>query len=156
MLNHNLIFYFALTAVMLPVAAQAACPKDNTIFACTTTNGKFVEVCDAGKVIQYTFGRSGETPELALSVPRDQASTFQWPGVGRYINYSVKIPNDNTTYQVFTSAERLFEGDEDTDASYTAGINVEVDGRHVATVDCKMDTVIDNMEGIDLKSDFED
>lgn len=107
-------------------------------------------------MIQYTFGRPGKTPELALSVPRESASTFQWPGVGRYINYSVKIPNDNTTYQVFTSAERLFEGDEDTDASYTAGINVEVDGRHVATVDCKMDTVIDNMEGIDLKSDFED
>jgi hypothetical protein len=93
---------------------------------------------------------------LALSIPRDQASTFQWAGVGRYINYSVTIQNGNTTYQVFTSAERLFDGDEDSDPSYTAGINVEVDGRHVATVDCKMDTVIHNMESIDLKSDFED
>ena len=156
MSRHAVVAGLALSAVMLPVAAQSACPSDSTIFACTTTNGKFVEVCDAGQVIRYTFGRPGKTPELALSVPRDQASTLQWPGVGRYINYGVTIPNGNTTYQVFTSVERLFEGDEDSDGSYTAGINVEVDRRHVATVDCKTDTVIDNMEGIDLKSDFED
>ena len=146
-------FSLAMIAGMLPGASQSACPTDNTIFACTTTNGKFVEVCEAGKVIQYTFGRPSKTPELALSVPRESASTFQWAGVGRYINYSVTISNGNANYQVFTSAERLFNGDEDSDPSYTAGINVEVDGRHVATVDCKTDTVIDNMEGIDLKPD---
>jgi hypothetical protein len=151
MFRDTLVAGLALTAVMLPVAAQAACPSDSTIFACTTTNGKFVEVCEAGKVIQYTFGRRGQTPELALSVPRDQASTFQWAGVGRYISYSVTIPNGNTRYQVFFSVDRLSETQE-----IEAGINVEFDGTHVATVDCKMDTVIHNMEGIDLKSDFED
>lgn len=151
MSRNAVVASLALTAVILPVAVQAACPGDSTIFSCTTTNRKFVEVCEAGKVIQYTFGRRGKTPELALSAPRNKASTFQWPGVGRYINYSVTIPNGNTTYQVFFSADRLTEEHE-----IEAGINVEVDGEHVATVDCKPSSVIHNMEGIDLKSDFED
>jgi hypothetical protein len=51
MSRNAVVASLALSAVMLPVAAQSACPADNTIFACTTTNGKFVEVCEAGKVI---------------------------------------------------------------------------------------------------------
>ena len=43
----------------------------NTIFSCTTTKGKVVEVCDSGKTTDYSFGKKGTKPELALSVPRD-------------------------------------------------------------------------------------
>lgn len=153
-MSHRALFScLALTAAMLPIAAQSVCPSDNTIFACTTTKGKFVEVCDSGKVIRYIFGRRGQTPELSLSVPRESASTFQWAGIGRHMHYSVTIPNGNTHYRVFSSVDRLMEDDEDNNSRFEAGIAVEVDGRHVVTVDCVPDTVTDNLEGIDLKPD---
>ena len=68
--------------------AFAKCATGNkTIFSCTTAKGKLIEVCDAGKTITYSFGNPQTTPEIALNVPRDKATTFQWAGVGRYLSY---------------------------------------------------------------------
>ncbi len=33
--------------------------------------------------------------------------TWQWKGIGRYINYSVSIPNGNYLYRVFTSFDKM-------------------------------------------------
>ena len=72
----------------------AACPNQNkTVFNCTTTNNKVIQVCDAGNTISYSFGKANATPELAIAVPRIKVTTYQWEGFGRYENYAINIPN---------------------------------------------------------------
>lgn len=127
-------------------SAFAACPTaKSTVFACTTTKGKAVEVCDAGKTIQYSFGPKGGKPELALNVPRAAASTSQWHGIGSTMYYSVTVPNGKTTYEVSNAIDR-------NSGHQSAGIDVSVAGKPVARVECKVNTVVDNIEGIDLRS----
>ena len=128
-------------------AASVACGGNKTIFACTTTKGKAVEVCDSGETLQYSFGKKGDTPELAISVPRSNASTFQWDGTGNRMTYSVQIPNGNTVYEVFTAIDRMSDHHE-----MAAGINVEVAGKHATTLTCQVDTVVQDLEGIALKA----
>ncbi|MBK1620719.1 hypothetical protein CKO42_20255 [Lamprobacter modestohalophilus] len=115
------------------------------MFYCKTTNHKEVEVCDAGKQIRYCFGRPGQMPELTLTVPRASALTGQWNGIGRYIHYSLTIPNGAVRYSVFFSADRLTEHHK-----LDAGVDVEKDGQHLATVSCQTTTLEQRLEGIDL------
>ena len=127
----------------------AACEAGiKTVFQCTATNNKQIEVCDAGKTINYSFGKHGKKPELALSVPRDQATTFQWHGIGRYINYSVSIPNGSYTYTVYTSIDKLEENEA---KGFEAGVMVEKSDEHLVTVICRDTTVVEALEGIDLR-----
>lgn len=109
---------------------------------------KQIEVCDAGKTISYSFGKRGKKPELALSVPRHQATTFQWHGIGRHINYSVSIPNGAYTYTVYTSLDKLERNE---DKAFEAGVSVEKKQSHLATVICRDHTVVDDIQGIDLQ-----
>lgn len=127
--------------------ASATCPGSTTIFACTTTKGKAVEVCDSGDTLQYSFGKKGDAPELAISVPRSMASTYQWDGTGSNIAYSVQIPNGNTVYEVFTAVNRMSD-----EHDMTAGINVEVAGKRAATLACQTETLVHDLEGVDLKA----
>ncbi|MGB6007773.1 hypothetical protein [Castellaniella sp.] len=126
--------------------APTACLNSKLVFACTTTKGKAVEICDSDDILQYSFGTKGHYPELSLSVPRSEASTFQWDGRGSEITYSVQIPNGDTVYEVFTSMSRMSNEHE-----IVSGINVEVAGKHVATLTCLDDTVQQDMEDIPLK-----
>jgi hypothetical protein len=126
----------------------AACEQGSkTVFSCLAAKGKLIQVCDAGKTIDYSFGKPGATPEIIVRAPRSEASTFQWQGVGRYLSYAVEVPNGNTTYRVFWGADRL------TDAhAIEAGVHVEVNKQHVATVKCVgTKPIIQHIEGIDLK-----
>ena len=126
--------------------AQATCPAgQDTLFACTTRNGKRVQVCDAGETINYRFGRPGKPPEMSLDVPRERASTWQWPGVGRTTTYSVILPSGDKSYTVYSSFDRLADKLE-----FEYGIHVQVRGRQVANLLCRADDVIDNLEGVDL------
>lgn len=129
-------------------SAAAACGSgSSTVFYCITAKGKQIQVCDGGKTIDYSFGRPGVTPELAISVPRAKASTSQWQGIGRYMSYSVDIPNGATVYQVFWGTDRLSD-----DHGIEAGVHVVVKGKQIATVTCvDQDSFVQNMEGIDLR-----
>lgn len=133
-------------ALTMSSMTHAACQSQKPIFSCTTTKGKFVEVCDAGQTIQYSFGKKGGKPEMALSIPRSAATTYQWDGRGSSITYSVQIPNAKTVYEVFSSTDRMSQ-----EHKSTAGINVEINGQHAATLTCKAETVVNNIEGISLK-----
>lgn len=126
--------------------AFAACQSNSkTVFSCTTNNNKVVQVCDAGKTIQYSFGKAGQTPELAVSVARDRVTTYQWEGIGRYENYAINIPNGKTIYRVNSSIDKNAQ-------EYTAGVEVNTNDRTLATVQCNMQKkVIDNLEGIKLR-----
>lgn len=137
-----------LLGTSLSGTAFANCENgSDTLFRCITKkNGKQIEVCDAGETINYSFGKPGKKPELALFVPRDEVTTWQWSGVGRSISYSVNIPNNDHLYRVFWSVDRLSE-----EHDVEAGVEIEKKGELLATVYCKPDTVEQKLEGVDLK-----
>lgn len=124
----------------------ANCGTSKTLFSCTTTKGKQIEVCDAEKTIDYSFGKAQQKPEIAIKVPRDNASTFQWAGVGRTESYTIDIPNGKTVYNVFWGVDRL--SDEHT---VEAGVNVLIDENLVTTVNCAGNDIVSNIEGVKLK-----
>jgi hypothetical protein len=128
--------------------AFAACGKDEkTVFSCLTQKGKLIEVCDAGKTINYSFAYPSSKPEILVNAPRNRATTTQWEGVGRYMSYSVNIPNDNTVYNIFWGVDRLSE-----EHPIEAGVNVEINKKLVATVKCASEkNITQNIEGIELK-----
>lgn len=136
-----------LVVTMLAISASGAYAKctNKTIFACTTTNGKLVEVCDNGDAIEYVFGKSLAKPEKHFKVDRNKATTYQWNGMGRSMSYSVEIPTGDTVYSVYTSADKI-------DVSTETGLSVSVKGKNVATLKCneKKKMIVD-IEGIDLK-----
>lgn len=122
--------------------------KADVIFSCDTTNGKQVMVQNVGEQIEYAFGDDLENPELLLSVPRDDASTWQWKGIGRYMGYSVTLPNGQYTYTAFYSVDRMTEG-----FPLTSGITVANKNQHIATIYCLSNTLNESLQGIDLKDD---
>jgi hypothetical protein len=133
-------------AVSLPVSADCGTGA-KTVFSCLTAAGKQVQVCDAGRTIDYSYGRPGQKPEIVVQAPRASASTYQWAGVGRSMTYRVDIPNGDTRYSVFWSADRLSE-----QHAIEAGVTVERNGEELATVRCLVDKkLVQRIEGIDLK-----
>lgn len=118
---------------------------NEVLFFCRTENNKLIELYDFGETIQYSFGPE-DAPEIVLNVPRDQAATYQWAGVGRSIYYSVEIPNQNTVYNVFISQDRLTEG-----RPITGGVDVLVNDEYVASVYCADENILSNLEGVDLE-----
>jgi hypothetical protein len=135
-------------ALGLSSVASAACEKGSkTVFSCLAAKGKLIQVCDSGKTIDYSFGKSSLPPEIIVRAPRSEASTFQWQGVGRYLSYSVEVPNGNTIYRVFWGVDRLTD-----EHAIDAGVEVEVNEKLVATVKCVGEKhIVQNIEGIDLK-----
>lgn len=144
----KLITIATISAALFASSAFARCGAGSkTLFSCVTANGKQIELCDAGKTIDYSFGKPQGKPEIALKVPRGQASTSQWAGVGRYESYSVEIPNGSTTYSVFWGVDRLSEKH-----AVEAGVDVTVNSQPAATVKCSGKNIINNIPGVDLKA----
>jgi hypothetical protein len=115
------------------------------LFSCSTENGKQILLHDASTTIDYTFGKPDRDPELDLRVPRRNASTWQWKGIGRHMSYVIDVPNGETIYSVFWSVDRLSQN-----AQEDAGVNVLINQKEVATVKCSSN-VVNKMEGVDLK-----
>lgn len=139
-----------LTCLLLTLAQSAfGCQENETvIFACTTTGNNHVEVCDAGAAIHFTYGQVGNSPEIQLSVDRVDASTDQWRGFGRYISYTVYVPDGATIHSVFWREDRLTET-----RDISAGINLDGGDGQVGQDECKLDTLEQNLEGITLRAD---
>ena len=127
----------------------AGCPSQTkTIFMCTTTNNKVIQVCDAGNTISYSFGKANATPELAITVPRNKVTTYQWQGIGRYENYAINIPNGKTIYRVNDSLDKMSQ-------QYTAGVEVSNNDKLLATVECAANKKITSkIQGIKLRSEM--
>ena len=137
----------ALVWAVSPPAHAACGAGEKTVFSCMTQAGKQIQVCDAGRTIDYSFGRPNAKPEIVVRAPRDAASTFQWQGVGRNISYTVEIPNGDTKYIVFWSADRLSERH-----PIEAGVGVDRNGARLATGRCiDNKQLVQAIEGIDLK-----
>jgi hypothetical protein len=141
--------------VIIPVVVAALCTSivyadcgsSKTLFSCTTVKGKQIEVCDSGKTIDYSFGKAQKKPEIAIKVPREQASTFQWAGVGRSESYAIDIPNGKSTYNVFWGVDRLSD-----DHPVEAGVNVFIDKKLATTVNCATKGLVNNIQGVALKA----
>lgn len=132
-------------AILAAADAGARCDGDSaTLFSCLTPRGKQIELCDRGRTIQYSFGKPQLKPEIVVTVPRHRASTSQWQGVGRYMTYSVDVPNGDTLYSVYWSADKIEQGIE-------AGVNVLVKGKVVATVNCTESSIDSSLEGVKLR-----
>ena len=127
----------------------AACPSQSkTVFNCTTTNNKVIQVCDAGNMISYSFGKANATPELAIAVSRDKVTTYQWEGFGRYENYAINIPNGKTIYRVNDSLDKMSQ-------QYTAGVEVSNNDKLLATVECAANKKITSkIQGIKLRPEM--
>lgn len=137
----------ALFTIITTQTVQAACSEgDKLLFECLAQqSGKQILLCDAGKTIDYSFGKPNAKPELALSVPRGSASTYQWQGIGRYMSYAVNVPNGEFNYRVFWGVDRLNEAHPE-----EAGVQVEKDDGLLATVTCNLKTLEQNLEGVEL------
>lgn len=135
-----------LISALFSQALYAQCEvKTKEVFSCLTEKKKQIEVCDAGQTINYSYGKVGK-PEIAIKVPRADASTFQWAGVGSWMSYSVNIPNGKTVYSVSWGVDRM-----DEKHPIEAGVIATVNGKQVANVKCVESTIRQNLEGINLK-----
>jgi hypothetical protein len=134
----------SMALIMAAQGAMAACqPSQKTVFRCSTTQGKVIEVCDSGTAIEYSFGRPQAKPEIVVSQPRNAVTTQQWQGIGRYQYYSVNVPNGSTVYSVFDAYDSI-------DQRRESGVSVEVGGKLV-TVKCSGRDTVANIEGIKLR-----
>jgi len=124
-------------------STSTVCGNDKILFYCRTTNGKKVEICDAGETIRYAYGKIRGRPEIALSIERNEARMRPWNGIGRWVSYSVLIRNGATTYEASIAFDRLSDEDE-------AGIYVFADGELVAEIPCKLDTVRQSINSTEL------
>ncbi len=80
------------------------------------------------------------SPERTLSNPLDAPGFTPWPGVSRTIWDVVEFVNDEITYQVFTSTERIPE-DDARGPTRTDAIVVMREGEVLADFRCAPDTV---------------
>uniref|UniRef100_UPI003F4949AF hypothetical protein n=1 Tax=Acinetobacter tandoii TaxID=202954 RepID=UPI003F4949AF len=135
--------------VICSSSAFSACPSNSkTIFSCTTTNNKVIQVCDSGNTINYTFGKANISPELAISIPRNKVTTYQWSGIGRYENYAINIPNGKTIYRVNESLDKITH-------QRTASVEVSKNEKLLATVDCNLNKkIINKLQGVSLRSEM--
>lgn len=94
--------------------AWAACNANEDVFmACDFPNGKAVQVCMSDDIVRYSYGRPGQSPELALSLAfGNGAEALPWNGVGRSIWEAVLLTNNDVVYEVYAGFDRINAADE--------------------------------------------
>ena len=122
-------------------AVWADCEPDKELFmACSFQNGKAVEVCTDGNVVDYTFGRPGHRPELAISLAfQEGAEMVPWNGVGRSIWEAIRLTNNDVVYEVYGGFDRQLAVDETKTLAevFFGGILVEdINGNELAHLRC--------------------
>ena len=127
----------ALAVLVSATSAAADCP-DLTVLACDM-GAKRLEVCADDARITYAFGPKG-APELTLSNPLDAPGFTPWPGVSRTIWDVVDFVNEDVTYEVFTSTERI-PADEAKGPTRTDAVVVLKEEEVLADFRCDPDTV---------------
>ena len=133
--------------ILLPVlmfgaaTAAQACPNGATpLMSCTFQDGaKYLETCLVGNHTTYSFGTTGQWPDLALARPVVDVDLTPWQGIGRYIWESMTLRNSDVTYEVHYSVDRLTE---DQSAAVSGGILVQQKGTILAELACDPGTVL--------------
>jgi len=112
----------------LSTDATTCTNAERLIFSCSTTNQKEVALCDSDSVLRYSFARRTGESEMNLSVPHSMVSVARTSSMG-----TVRIPTGNTVYSIFDQTSES--------GAREAGVNVEINGRHAATVHCEPSSV---------------
>lgn len=98
-------------ACCLSVSAQAACPATaKTVFSCSTTNNKVVEICDIGQHLMYSFGKPRAKPELQFNLAKTRAYMYLWDGSTSSEHNELYLPRGNTIYQAYQADHRNHGG----------------------------------------------
>lgn len=102
---------------LVPTALLACEAGEQLVFACPTSQGKHIEVCQGPTAISYAYGKSGQKPELKLS---ESNASFVWEhgeGVSAGIADELIFRNGSTRY--FISHVRNFDDASDNEAHLT-------------------------------------
>lgn len=135
----------ALLVALLAAPASAACQGDEA-FSCRIGK-KTLEVCSWKGALIYSYGREGK-PELTIAQPLETAAYTPWPGIGRAIWDRVAFQNEGTTYEVWTSFDKM-----DENAILEGGVNVMQGDKTLASLTCDKGSVAHSLDPImDLKS----
>lgn len=123
---------------------QAACPSAaKTVFSCTTTNNKVVDICELGQNLLYSFGKPRAKPELQFNIAKNRAYMYLWDGNTSSEYNEVYLPRGNTIYQAYQANHRNHGGTEH-------GLNVLINKKPVANIRCRANTVIENFQQLEL------
>ena len=123
---------FLLPLALLPLPAAACGAGETTVLSCTARQTtRLLEVCIAGDLIRYSYGKPGRAPDLSLSEPVATVLHEPWAGVGRSIWEETTFLNEGHAYEVFISTDRMDET-HPTDG----GVSVTKGGAEVARIDC--------------------
>lgn len=134
---------------LLPITVLACGPKDTLVFSCTTTKGKAIEVCQTPATVSYAFGKKGQKPEMALSVPSRQLDWTSSSGSG--LNYDrLTFHNGKTAYALEIENEFGGNGQEEK-PSTTATLNVLSGGKTLATLVCRAQGLHEQLDNLNAK-----
>ncbi len=124
--------------------AQAACPATaKTVFSCSTTNNKVVDICEIGQHLLYSFGKPRAKPELQFNIAKSRAYMYLWDGSTSSEYNELYLPRGNTIYQAYQANHRNHGGTEH-------GLNVLINKKPVANIRCRANTVIENFQQLEL------
>ena len=123
---------------------QAACPSAaKTVFSCSTTNNKVVDICELGPNLLYSFGRPNSRPELQFNIAKSRAYMYLWDGSTSSEYNELYLPRGNTIYQAYQADHRNHGGTEH-------GLNVFIHNKPVANIRCRANSVIENFQQLGL------
>ncbi len=141
-------FLALLTALASSAAsAFAACPAGQTpVFRCTFKAGqKFVDVCQSDSRVTYAYGKTGQSPELQLSVLLRDLKYTPWNGIGRAIYEQIVFRNKDVSYVVWSA----FERNPELANPLSAGIVVEDQNEKVlAELQCDQGSIDSGIDGL--------
>lgn len=92
---------------------------------------------------RYSFGKTGQSPELDLSAPIATLDYVPWNGIGRTIYEQVTFQNKSYGYTVYFLFDRLAEVPTQ---AVSGGISVEQNGQEIANLECDTDTISSGMD----------
>lgn len=76
------------------------------LFSCTVTTGKRIELCDAGDMIEFTFGTPQSAPDIQLKKPENQISKSH-DDAGT--SFSVDVSEGSNNYSIYWGVDRMSE-----------------------------------------------
>lgn len=144
----NCAFIFAASTLLTSSPFAQACSKgQQQVFTCSTKNSKIVEVCNAGQDAIYSFGRVGAKPELLLRTPKAKVHYTHWQNTKNgpaapASRESLQFRNGATSYTVEVARVG--------NAELSASVEVAANGRHLASVACRDETVVAQLQALGM------
>jgi hypothetical protein len=131
---------FAIVLIMLSFYTNA----NSLIFKCSTSNNKQITLSRDGTNFIYSFGKTGHSSEIELVRKRNQLIIDFDNVSGRYATNSIEIENDNYSYQLTTSVDRIADEQEP-----TTSLAVMKNRKYLTTFQCLKGSELGSLINID-------